>query len=79
MSEESKTYVFDSAKGNQLDPNMLFAMMNNGNGGFGGNGNWLWVIFLFFLYGWGGNGMFGRGNTGARNYGLAVVRPSAGA
>lgn len=64
MSEESKTYVFDSAKGNQLDPNMLFAMMNNGNGGFGGNGNWLWVIFLFFLYGWGGNGMFGRGNTG---------------
>ena len=64
MSEESKTYVFDSAKGNQLDPNMLFAMMNNGNGGFGGNGNWLWVIFLFFLYGWGGNGMFGRGTTG---------------
>ena len=65
MSEESKTYVFDSAKGNQLDPNMLFAMMNNGNGGFGGNGNWLWVIFLFFLYGWGGNGMFGRCTTGS--------------
>lgn len=63
MAEESKTYVFDSPRGNnQLDPNMLFAMMNNGNGGFGGNGNWLWVIFLFFLYGWGGNGMFGRGN-----------------
>lgn len=66
MAEESKTYVFDSAArgGNQLDPNMLFAMMN-GNNGFGGNGNWLWVIFLFFLYGWGGNGMFGnRGGLG---------------
>lgn len=66
MAEESKTYVFDSASrgGNQLDPNMLFAMMN-GNNGFGGNGNWLWVIFLFFLYGWGGNGMFGnRGGLG---------------
>ena len=38
-----------SNHGNNLDPNLLFAMMNN-NGGFGGNGNWMWIIFLFFLY-----------------------------
>lgn len=81
MAEESKTYVFDSASrgGNQLDPNMLFAMMN-GNNGFGGNGNWLWVIFLFFLYGWGGNGMFGNrgmfGNLGSEingDYGRTLL------
>ena len=43
-----------------MDASTLLALMN-GNGGFGGN-NFLWIIFLFFLYGWGGNGMFGRGN-----------------
>lgn len=64
MTEDSKTYVFDSASRNSLDPNTLLAMIGN-NGGFGGNGNLLWVIFLFFLYGWGGNGMFGnRGMSG---------------
>lgn len=64
MTEDSKTYVFDSASKNSLDPNTLLAMMGN-NGSFGGNGNLLWVIFLFFLYGWGGNGMFGnRGMSG---------------
>lgn len=67
MSEESKTYIFPDGgtRGSSaVDPNVLLAMMNGGNSGFGGNGNWLWVIFLFFLYGWGGNGMFGRGNNG---------------
>lgn len=63
MAEDSKTYVFDSASRNSLDPNTLLAMMGN-NGGFGGNGNWMWIIFLFFLYGWGGNGMFGNRGTG---------------
>lgn len=63
MAEDSKTYVFDSAARNTLDPNTLLAMMGN-NGGFGGNGNWMWIIFLFFLYGWGGNGMFGNRGTG---------------
>ena len=43
-----------------MDAGTLLALMNS-NGGFGGN-NFLWIIFLFFLYGWGGNGMFGRGN-----------------
>ena len=60
MSDE-KTYIFPDGAGNTsgMDPAALMAMMNNG--GFG-NGSWIWVIFLFFLYGWGGNGMFGRGN-----------------
>lgn len=52
---------------NGLDPNMVFAMMNNRNNGFGGEGGWfMWVIFLFFLMGWGGNGWggFGGGNRG---------------
>lgn len=60
MSEETKTFVFPE-NGGKMDASTLLALMN-GNGGFGGNGNWLWVIFLFFLYGWGGNGLFGRGN-----------------
>lgn len=51
---ESKVFMFPDGQqggnhGNSLDPNLLFAMMNN-NGGFGGNGNWMWIIFLFFLY-----------------------------
>lgn len=59
--DDSKTYVFDTAR-NSLDPNALLAMMNN-NGGMNGN-NWLWVIFLFFLYGWGNRGIFGNNGQG---------------
>lgn len=58
MTDDAKTYVFDSAK-SSMDPATLLAMMNNN--GFGG-GNWMWIIFLFFLYGWGGNGFFGNRN-----------------
>ena len=36
------------AGSNQLDPNLLITL--NQNGGFGGNGNWMWVFFLFFLW-----------------------------
>lgn len=52
-----------------LDPNMVFAMMNNGRNGFGGEGGWfIWVIFLFFLMGWGNGGWggFGGGNRGGQ-------------
>ena len=58
MTDDAKTYVFDSAR-SSMDPATLLAMMNNN--GFGG-GNWMWIIFLFFLYGWGGNGFFGNRN-----------------
>ena len=48
-----------------LDPNMVFAMMNNRDGGFGGEGGWfVWLIFLFILFGWGGNGWGGNGANG---------------
>lgn len=59
---DSKVIMFPESTGNgQLDPNLLFSMMNNG--GFGGNGNWIWIIFLFFLFGWRGNGFGGSENN----------------
>ena len=73
MTDDAKTYVFDSAR-SSMDPATLLAMMNNN--GFGG-GNWMWIIFLFFLYGWGGNGFFGnRGGLGAEingDYGRTLL------
>jgi hypothetical protein len=51
-----------SSTGNQLDPNLLLSMMNNGNG-FNG-GSWIWIIFLFFLYGWRNGGFLGNGANG---------------
>lgn len=78
---ESKTFVFpDNNFGGGmlgclapllqqrgLDPNMVFAMMNNRNGnGFGnGEGAWfIWILFIFLL--WGRNG-FGNGFDGNNN------------
>ena len=73
MTDDAKTYVFDSAR-SSVDPATLLAMMNNN--GFGG-GNWMWIIFLFFLYGWGGNGFFGnRGGLGSEingDYGRTLL------
>lgn len=74
---ESKVFMFPDGqqgcnRGNSLDPNLLFAMMNN-NGGFGGNGNWMWIIFLFFLYPLLRNfGFGGYGNDGS-NGGLGSL------
>ena len=63
-----------------MDAGALLALMNS-NGGFGGN-NFLWIIFLFFLYGWGGNGMFGRGNGLANeinnDYGRSLLMDAIG-
>ena len=74
---ESKVFMFPDGQqgsnhGNSLDPNLLFAMMNN-NGGFGGNGNWMLIIFLFFLYPLLRNfGFGGYGNDGS-NGGLGSL------
>ena len=64
MSDE-KTLVFDSAR-NQMDPNMLLAMMNNG--GFGNNNlmyMFMWILFpwIFGNNGW-GNGFGCNNGTG---------------
>lgn len=46
-----------------LDPNAVFAMMNNrGNGGWGDCGAW-WIVILL-IFGWGGWGGFGGGFGG---------------
>lgn len=65
---ETKTYVFgeNGNANNSLDPNLLWASMNNGGFG-GGNGSWLWALFLLFLFGNGngfGNGFGGNGGRG---------------
>ena len=68
---ESKVFMFpdggtNGRSGNSFDPNLLLALMSNGNG-FGSNGNWMWIIFLFFLYPLlrNGFGFGGFGNGGA--------------
>lgn len=49
-----------------LDPNAVFAMMNNrGNGGWGDCGAW-WIVILL-IFGWGGFGGFGSGFGGRGN------------
>lgn len=74
---ETKTYVFPESGGSSgsgmlamlaplmkqsgLDPNMVFAMMNNGrnNSGFGDGAWFLWIIVILALFRgglWGGNG-----------------------
>lgn len=46
---------------NGLDPNLLFAL--NQNGGLNG-GNGIWVLFLLILFGWRGNGFGGNNGDG---------------
>lgn len=62
---DSKVIMFPEmggfgGSGNGLDPNLLFAL--NQNGGLNGC-NGIWVLFLIILFGWRGNGFFG-GNNG---------------
>ena len=54
--ESSKIMMFPEMGGNNIDPNLLLAL--NNNGGFGGN-NWIWILFLWMIWGWGGNGNWG--------------------
>lgn len=65
---ENGVFVFPDAlsrgASSSLDPNLLFAL--NQNGGFGNNGYWIWILFMWMI--WGGNGNwnngFGGNNTG---------------
>lgn len=54
-------YLAPLMKQSGLDPNMVFAMMNNGrnNSGFGDGAWFLWIIVILALFRgglWGGNG-----------------------
>ena len=59
---ESKIYTIPDG-GNSLDPNLMFALSQNG--GFGNNGGWMWMMFMWILFPWlfNGNG-FGNGFGG---------------
>ena len=60
--ESSKIMMFPEMGSNNIDPNLLLAL--NNNGGFGGN-NWMWILFLWLIWGLGGNGNWGgNGNNG---------------
>ena len=59
---ESKIYTIPDGS-NSIDPNLMFALSQNG--GFG-NGNWMWMMFMWILFPWifGGNGNWGNGLGG---------------
>ena len=61
---ESKIYTIPDG-GNSLDPNLMFALSQNG--GFGNNGSWMWMMFMWILFPWifGGNNGFGGFGNGA--------------
>ena len=55
---ESKIYTIPDGN-NSIDPNLMFALSQNG--GFGNNGGWMWMMFMWILFPWifGNNGNFG--------------------
>lgn len=61
---ESKIYTIPDGN-NSLDPNLMYALTQNG--GFGNNGSWMWMMFMWILFPWifGGNNGFGGLNNGA--------------
>ncbi len=60
---ESKIYTIPDGN-NSLDPNLMFALSQNG--GFGNNGSWMWMMFMWILFPWlfNGNNGFGGNNAG---------------
>ena len=66
---ESKIYTIPDGN-NSLDPNLMFALSQNG--GFGNNGNWMWMMFMWILFPWlfNGNGGFGGGFGGNNGTGF---------
>lgn len=59
-SDNTMALIASMLRQNNLDPNLL-AMLNNNGGGFGGN-SLIWLIFLIFVMGWNRNGFGGNGN-----------------
>ena len=66
---ESKIYTIPDGN-NSLDPNLMFALSQNG--GFGNNGSWMWMMFMWILFPWifGNNGNFGNGFGGNNGTGF---------
>ena len=66
---ESKIYTIPDGN-NSLDPNLMFALSQNG--GFGNNGSWMWMMFMWILVPWifGNNGNFGNGFGGNNGTGF---------
>ena len=65
---ESKIYTIPDGN-NSLDPNLMFALSQNG--GFGNNGNWMWMMFMWILFPWifgGNNGFGGFGNNAGTGF-----------
>ena len=65
---ESKIYTIPDGS-NSIDPNLMFALSQNG--GFGNNGSWMWMMFMWILFPWifNGNG-FGNGFGGNNGTGF---------
>lgn len=57
---DSKVYMVPDGS-NSIDPNLMFALSQNG--GFGNNGSWMWMMFMWILFPWifNGNGAWGNG------------------
>ena len=66
---ESKIYTIPDGN-NSIDPNLMFALSQNG--GFGNNGSWMWMMFMWILFPWifGNNGNFGNGFGGNNGTGF---------
>ena len=66
---ESKIYTIPDGN-NSIDPNLMFALSQNG--GFGNNGSWMWMMFMWILFPWifGGNGAWGNGFGGNNGTGF---------
>ena len=65
---ESKIYTIPDGN-NSLDPNLMFALSQNG--GFGNNGSWMWMMFMWILFPWifgGNNGFGGFGNNAGTGF-----------
>ena len=77
---ESKIYTIPDGN-NSIDPNLMFALSQNG--GFGNNGGWMWMMFMWILFPWifGGTGFLANqlNNDAGRDLLLQAINGRADA